>query len=249
MYHFFDFDEEDLHPPFRVELTKLFTKKVGRYSPSITFLTLNQKKKFEEYCTSSTIHKAYKLNVNYKFLKARNKFPFLIYLSKTKGEENLKAINDRKKVYTIVFSSSHFNKVCRKTIGNNYKFQIVLDDIRLYNYEPPPKNYSIFLPNFNWSNKTKKQDDKIVSIGGKEDLKKPIEVMPQNLLPPSPPQSPPPPKLKKIKTTSTPKPKNNKSSVLDNTTKKKSGILDKIISDTSSKKKLEKSLILIKSII
>ena len=45
MYNFFDFDEEDLFPPFRVELTKLFTEKVGRYSPSITFLTLNQKKK------------------------------------------------------------------------------------------------------------------------------------------------------------------------------------------------------------
>ena len=74
MYNFFNFDEEDLFPPFRAELTKLFTEKVGRYFPSITFLTLNQKNKFEEYCRSNTIYKAYKLNVSYKFLNTKNKF-------------------------------------------------------------------------------------------------------------------------------------------------------------------------------
>ena len=199
MYNFFNFDEEDLFPPFRAELTKLFTEKVGRYFPSITFLTLNQKNKFEEYCRSNTIYKAYKLNVSYKFLNTKNKFPFIIYLSKSKGEENIEAINNRKKLHTIVFSASHFNKVCRATIENNYRFQILLNDIKLYTNEAPPKNYSIFSPVFNWSNKTKKQDEKIVSIGGKEDLKKPVEVLPKELIPPKEPQSPSPPNSKRLK--------------------------------------------------
>ena len=239
MDKFFNFDEEDLFPPFRAELTKLFKEKVGSYSPSITFLTLNQKNKFEEYCKSNTIHKAYKLNVSYKFLNTKNKFPFIIYLSKSKGEENIEAINNRKKLHTIVFSASHFNKVCRATIENNYRFQILLNDIKLYINETPPKNYSIFSPVFNWSNKTKKQDEKIVSIGGKEDLKKPVEVLPKELIPPKAPQPPSPPKLKKTKKiiSSTPPPP------------PKSSIVDNIISNKETKKKLEKSLKIIKSII
>ena len=44
MNFFLNIDEEDLYPPFHEELTKLFKEKVGHYSPSITFLTLNQKK-------------------------------------------------------------------------------------------------------------------------------------------------------------------------------------------------------------
>ena len=239
MYNFFNFDEEDLDPQFQIELTKLFKEKVGRYSPSITFLTLNQKNKFEEYCKSNTIHKAYKLNVSYRFLNTKNKFPYLIYLSKTKGKENIDAINNRKKLHTIVFSASHFNKVCRATIENNYRFQILLDDIKLYTNETPPKNYSIFSPVFNWSNKTKKQDEKIVSIGGKEDLKKPVEVIPEELIPPKAPKPPSPPKLKKTKkiiSYTTPPPP-------------KSSIIDNIISNKESKKKLEKSLKIIKSII
>ena len=212
---------------------------MGRYSPSITFLTLNQKNKFEEYCRSNTIYKAYKLNVSYKFLNTKNKFPFIIYLSKSKGEENIEAINNRKKLHTIVFSASHFNKVCRATIQNNYIFQVLLNDIKLYTNETPPKNYSIFPPVFKWSNKTKKQDEKIVSIGGKEDLKKPVEVLPKELIPPKEPQSPSPPKLKKTKKiiSSTPPPP------------PKSSIVDNIISNRETKKKLEKSLKIIKSII
>ena len=148
MYNFFNFDEEDLFPPFRAELTKLFKEKVGRYSPSITFLTLNQKNKFEEYCRSNTIYKAYKLNVSYKFLNTKNKFPFIIYLSKSKGEENIEAINNRKKLHTIVFSASHFNKVCRATIQNNYIFQVLLNDIKLYTNETPPKKLFHFPTRF-----------------------------------------------------------------------------------------------------
>lgn len=241
MYKFFNFNEEDLYPPFQIELTKLFTEKVDRYYPSITFLTLKQKKKFETYCRSNTIHKSYKLNVSYKFLHTKNKFPYLIYLSKSKGEENLESINKRKKLHTIVFSGSHFNKVCRATIENNYKFEIVLSDIRLYENEIKPKNYSIIMKNFKWNNKTKKQDEKIVNITDKEDIKKSIEIIPEpipkELIPPTAQQLPtPPPKIKKIISSSQPSPP-------------KSSIIDNIISNKENKKKLEKSLKIIKSLI
>lgn len=232
MYKFFKFDEEDLYPPFRIELTKLFTEKVGRYSPSITFLTLNQKKKFEKYCRSNTIHKSYKLNVSYKFIyNTPNKFPFLIYLTKSKGKENIEAINNRKKLHTIVFSGSHFSKVCRATIENNYKFEIVLSDIKLYSDENiiPPKNYSITMRNFKWDNKTKKQDEKIFNITDKDDLKHAIKniPLPNKIIPKEfiPPKTPPPP----------PTPK--------------SSIIDNIISNEENKKKLEKSLKIIKSLL
>ena len=238
MYKFFKFDEEDLYPPFKIELTKLFTEKVGRYSPSITFLTLNQKKKFEKYCRSNIIHKSYKLNVSYKFIyNTRNKFPYLLYLSKSKGEENIESINKRKKLHTIVFSGSHFNKVCRATIENNYKFEVILSDIKLYTDENiiPPKNYSISMRNFKWDNRTKKQDEKIVSITDKEDLKKTInkktiDFIPEELIPPPyTQQTPPQPQ---------PQPSISKSSIIDN-----------IISNKENKKKLEKSLKIIKSLI
>lgn len=245
MYKFFNFDEEDLYPPFKIELTKLFTEKVGRYSPSITFLTLNQKKKFEKYCRSNTIHKSYKLNVSYKFIyNTRNKFPYLLYLSKSKGEENIESINNRKKLHTIVFSGSHFNKVCVATIKNNYKFEVILSDIKLYSDENeiPPKNYSISMPNFKWNNKTKKQDEKIVSITDKEDIKKainkiPTDFIPEELIPPYTQQTPTPsPKIEKIISSSSP-------------SISKSSIIDNIISNKENKKKLEKSLKIIKSLI
>ena len=246
MFKFFKFDEEDLYPPFKIELTKLFTEKVGRYSPSITFLTLNQKKKFEKYCRSNTIHKSYKLNVSYKFIyNTTNKFPYLLYLTSSKGEENIEAINNRKKLHTIVFSGSHFNKVCRATIENNYKFEILLSDIKLYTNENiiPPKNYSISMRNFKWDNRTKKQDEKIVSITDKEDLKKainkiPIDFIPDELIPPSYTQQTPAPYPKIEKIISSRPPPTPKSSIIDN-----------IISNKENKKKLEKSLKIIKSLI
>ena len=243
MYKFFNFDEEDLYPPFKEELTKLFTKKVDRYFPSITFLTLNQKKKFEKYCRSNTIHKSYRLNVSYKFLHNKNEFPYLLYLSKSKGEENIESINKGKKLHTIVFSGSHFNKVCRATIENNYKFEVILYDIKLYENEIPPKNYSIIMRDFKWNNKTKKQDKKIVSITDKEDLKNsiksipiPIKDIPKELIPPKTPQPAKPPKIEKIISSTPP-------------TTPKSSIIDNIISNKENKKKLEKSLKIIKSLI
>ena len=244
MYKFFKFDEEDLYPPFKIELTKLFTEKVGRYSPSITFLTLNQKKKFEKYCRSNTIHKSYKLNVSYKFIyNTTNKFPYLLYLTSSKGEENIEAINNRKKLHTIVFSGSHFNKVCRATIENNYKFEIILSDIKLYENEIPPKNYSITMrSNFKWGNKTKKQDEKIVNITDKDDLKHaikniplPNKNIPKELIPPKTPQPPKPPKIEKI--------------ISSSSQPSKSSIIDNILSNKENKKKLEKSLKIIKSLI
>lgn len=244
MYKFLTFDEEDLYPPFKIELTKLFTEKVGRYYPSITFLTLNQKKKFEKYCRSNTIHKSYKLNVSYKFLYNRNKFPYLIYLYKSKGKENIEAINKRKKLHTIVFSGSHFNKVCRATIENNYKFEVILSDIKLYTNENliPPKNYSISMRNFKWDNRTKKKDEKIVSINDKEDLKKainkiPIDSTPEELIPPYYTQQTPTP-FPKIEVIDSRPPPTPKFSIIDN-----------IISNKENKKKLEKSLKIIKSLI
>ena len=243
MYKFFNFDEEDLYPPFKIELTKLFTEKVGRYSPSITFLTLNQKKKFEKYCRSNTIHKSYKLNVSYKFIyNTTNKFPYLLYLTSSKGEENIEAINNRKKLHTIVFSGSHFNKVCRETIKNNYKFEILLSDIKLYENEIPPKNYSITMRDFKWNNKTKKQDEKIVNITDKDDIKYaikniplPNKNIPKELIPPKTTQPLKPPKIEKIISSSSQPPK--------------SSIIDNIISNKENKKKLEKSLKIIKSLI
>lgn len=243
MYKFFNFDEEDLYPPFKIELTKLFTEKVGRYSPSITFLTLNQKKKFDKYCRSNTIHKSYKLNVSYKFIyNTTNKFPYLLYLTSSKGEENIEAINNRKKLHTIVFSGSHFNKVCRATIENNYKFEVVLSDIRLYENEIPPKNYSITMRDFKWNNKTKKQDEKIVNITDKDDIKYaikniplPNKNIPKELIPPKTPQPLKTPKIEKIISSSSQPPK--------------SSIIDNIISNKENKKKLEKSLKIIKSLI
>ena len=246
MYKFFKFDEEDLYPPFKIELTKLFTEKVGRYSPSITFLTLNQKKKFEKYCRSNTIHKSYKLNVSYTYIyNNKNKFPYLIYLTKSKGEENIESINKRKKLHTIVFSGSHFNKVCRATIENNYKFEVVLSDIKLYDNENeiPPKNYSITMrSNFKWGNKTKKQDEKIVNITDKDDLKHaikniplPNKNIPKELIPPKTPQPPKPPKIEKI--------------ISSSSQPSKSSIIDNILSNKENKKKLEKSLKIIKSLI
>ena len=243
MYKFFKFDEEDLYPPFKIELTKLFTEKVGRYSPSITFLTLNQKKKFEKYCRSNTIHKSYKLNVSYKFIyNTTNKFPYLLYLTSSKGEENIEAINNRKKLHTIVFSGSHFNKVCRATIENNYKFEIILSDIKLYENEIPPKNYSITMRDLKWDNRTKKQDEKIVNITDKDDLKHaikniplPNKNIPKELIPPKTPQPPKPPKIEKI--------------ISSSSQPSKSSIIDNILSNKENKKKLEKSLKIIKSLI
>ena len=128
-------------------LKKLFTKKIGQYTPSITFLTKSQKEKFEKRCIEENIHSSYEINVNYKYKYDNNKVPFLIYLTKEKAKENIRALKNEKK-YTIQFSGIHFKKVWRETLNNNYKFADVIANIKTNEgddnpgtYFPPKSNY------------------------------------------------------------------------------------------------------------
>ena len=138
---------EQITPSQKEALTELLTKKVDQYVPSITFITNYQKKKFEKRCVGENIHKSYELNVNYKYKNDDNKNLFIIYLTKEKAKENIRALKNEKK-YTIKFSGLHFKKVCRETLNNNYKFNHVFDDIKSSQgddnpdtYFPPKDNY------------------------------------------------------------------------------------------------------------
>ena len=126
---------------------KLFKNKIGIYKPSITFLTIKQKRDFEKRCVEEKIFSSYEINVNYKYKNDYNKVPFLIYLTKEKAKENINAIKNEKK-YIIKFSGLHFKKVCRQTLNNN----IILNNLivkALENegednpgiYFPPKANY------------------------------------------------------------------------------------------------------------
>lgn len=243
--NFLSYDPEYLPPPFKKVLKKLMTEKVGKYFSTLTFITYNQKKIFEDYCKSDTTHKAYKLNVSYKTIKQQNKLPFIIYLTETESEKNNTALRKRKTKYTILFSGSHFKKVCKKTVENNFKFTILLLDIIKVDEnmmrEPEEDEYFIEVPKYKWNKKIKK-DEKIVSIGGKKDLEDKPPVQPPEYKPftytadsirtppPSPPSSPSPPIVIPKKSS-------------------KINIVDTIISNKVNKNKLERSLKLIKSII
>ena len=109
------------------ELKKLFKEKIDIYSPSITFLTVRQKKIFEKRCLEKKIYSFYEIKVDYKHKYDLDKFPFLIYLTKEQAKENINAIKNEKK-YTIKFSGLHFKKVCRETIKKNIK----LNDIFMF---------------------------------------------------------------------------------------------------------------------
>ena len=140
---------KQITPSQKEVLTNLFTKKIDQYTPSITFLTTYQKKKFEKRCVEENIHKSYEINVNYKYKYDKNKNLFLIYLTKEKAKENIKALKSEKK-YTIKFSGLHFKKVCRETLNNNYKFKDVFDDIKSSQGDDNPDTY--FSPKDNyWS--------------------------------------------------------------------------------------------------
>ena len=96
--------------------------------------------------------------------------------------------------------------------------------------------------NFKWGNRTKKQDEKILNITDKDDLKHaikniplPNKNIPKELIPPKTPQPPKPPKNEVIYSRPPPTPKFS--------------IIDNIISNKENKKKLEKSLKIIKSLI
>ena len=77
-------------------LKNLFTKKIDKYTPSITFLTKNQLKKFEERCLEENIHSSYEIDIDYKYKYDDNKSPFLIYLTKEKAKENIRALKSEK---------------------------------------------------------------------------------------------------------------------------------------------------------
>ena len=140
---------KQITPSQKEALTSLLTKKIDQYIPSITFLTTYQKKKFEKRCVEENIHQSYEINVNYKYKYDKNKNLFIIYLTKEKAKENIKALKSEKK-YTIKFSGLHFKKVCRETLNNNYKFKDVFDNIKSTQGDDNPDTY--FSPKDNyWS--------------------------------------------------------------------------------------------------
>ena len=93
---------------------KLFENKIDVYKPSITFLTIKQKRDFEKRSVEEKIFSSYKINVDYKYKNDYNKVPFLIYLTKEKAKANINAIKNEKKkliiflVYTLKkFADKH----------------------------------------------------------------------------------------------------------------------------------------------
>ena len=152
---------------------KLFKNKIDIYTPSITFITIKQKRDFEKRCTEEKIYSSYEINVNYKYKNDYNKIPFLIYLTKEKAKENIKALKNEKK-YTIKFSGLHFKKVCRQTLNNN----IILNNLiikALENegednpgiYFPPKATYWSMKPSKE-VNLYKKPSSKTYTIGPKK---------------------------------------------------------------------------------
>lgn len=154
-------------------LKDLFTKKIDKYKPSITFITKYQMEKFEKRCLEENIHSSYEIDVNYKYKNDYNKNPFLIYLTKEKAKENIRALKNEKK-YTIKFSGVHFKKICRETLNNNYKFAHVFANIKSNEgddnpgiYFPPENNYWS-MPSSKDVKLCKQPTKKTITIGSKE---------------------------------------------------------------------------------
>ena len=147
--------------------------------PSITFLTKYQKKKFEERCIEENIHKAYEIKVDYKYKNDNNKIPFIVYLTKEKAKENIRALKNDKK-YIIKFTGEHFKKICREALNNNFIFEDVLSKINKNQGEDnpgiyfPPKNKYWTLPSSKDVKLYKKPSTKTISIGFKKRNKKDI---------------------------------------------------------------------------
>ena len=93
------FNIKRITPSQEEVLKNLFTKKIDKYTPSITFLTKNQLKKFEERWLEENIHSSYEIDINYKYKYGDNKSPFLIYLTKEKAKENIRALKSEKKIH------------------------------------------------------------------------------------------------------------------------------------------------------
>ena len=134
---------------------KLFKTKIDIYTPSITFLNIKQKKDFVKICIEEKIYSSYEINVDYKYKKDYNKIPFLIYLTKEKAKENIRALKNEKK-YTIKFSGLHFKKVCRRTLNNNIIFNNLINKAIENEWEDNPGIY--FPPKANYWTMKKSKD-------------------------------------------------------------------------------------------
>ena len=131
---------QQITPSQREALSDLLTKKIDQYVPSITFLDRNQIIKFEKKCLEENIHKSYELNVNYKYKNDKNKKICLVYLTKEKAKENIKALKNGEK-FKIKFSGIHFKKVCRETLNKNYLLEDVLNNIAQSQGDDNPPTY------------------------------------------------------------------------------------------------------------
>ena len=155
------------------ELFRLFFRKIDKYTPSLTFLTINQEKKFEKRCIEKKIHGSYEIDVNYKYINDYNKNPYIIYLTKKQAKDNKIALKN-KKIYTIKLSGYHFKKICREVLNNNYKFNHLLSAIRSNegeDYIPfyfPPKNEYWTLPPSKDVELYEKPTKRTINIGAKK---------------------------------------------------------------------------------
>ena len=164
---------KQLTPSEEKELKFLFFKKIYNYLPSITFITRYQMKKFEKRCIEENIHKSYEIKVDYKYKNDYNKHPFLIYLTKEKAKENIRALKNGKQ-YTIKFSGTHFKKVCRAILDNNTRFISVLRSAKKHEGDDNPGLY--FAPKSDyWKMKPSKEvklykqpTNKTITIGFKK---------------------------------------------------------------------------------
>ena len=168
---------KQITPSQRDVLKNLFTKKIDKYVPSITFLTKYQMIKFEKRCLEENIPSSYEIDVNYKYKNDYNKVSFIIYLTKEKAKENIRALKDEKK-YTMKFSGVHFKKICRETLNNSYKFAHVFANIKSSEgddnpdtYFPPENNYWS-IPSSKDVELYKKPTKKTITIGFKKRSKK-----------------------------------------------------------------------------
>lgn len=89
---------KQITPSQRDVLKNLFTKKIDKYVPSITFLTKYQMIKFEKRCLEENIPSSYEIDVNYKYKNNYNKVSFIIYLTKEKAKGNIRVLKNEKNI-------------------------------------------------------------------------------------------------------------------------------------------------------
>ena len=167
---------KQITPSQKDVLKNLFTKKIDKYTPSITFLTKYQIKKFEKRCLEENMHSSYEIDVNYKYKNDYNKNPFLIYLTKEKAKENIRALKNEKNIL-LNFQVYILKKFVEK-LNNNYKFAHVFANIKSSEgndnpdtYFPPENNYWS-MPSSKDVKLYKKPTKKTITIGFKKRSKK-----------------------------------------------------------------------------